>query len=112
MTCTDDSFIDRWMKHMDGAAQLIEHRGLEQLNRPEGLRLFTQLRAQIVGLYTCCLPLHVKYLPNHDVFSRLLAGYIRKDTFRLVWQSSQRVPNNVDNQMTSSWTILASQLSA
>ncbi|KAF3391370.1 hypothetical protein F1880_007677 [Penicillium rolfsii] len=47
MTCTDDSFIDRWMKHMDGAAQLIDHRGLEQLNRPEGLRLFTQLRSQI-----------------------------------------------------------------
>lgn len=34
---------------MDGAANLIEHRGPEQLSHPEGLKLFTQLRAQIVG---------------------------------------------------------------
>ncbi|KAJ0417845.1 hypothetical protein BJY00DRAFT_195775 [Aspergillus carlsbadensis] len=46
-TCTDGSFFDRWMKHMDGAAHLIELRGLEQLERPGGLHLFTQLRAQI-----------------------------------------------------------------
>ncbi|KAL2832683.1 hypothetical protein BJY01DRAFT_225786 [Aspergillus pseudoustus] len=46
-TCTDGSFFDRWMKHMDGAAKLIELRGPEQLERPEGLHLFTQLRAQI-----------------------------------------------------------------
>ncbi|KAL2811474.1 hypothetical protein BJX63DRAFT_444063 [Aspergillus granulosus] len=45
--CTDGSFFDRWMKHMDGAAKLIELRGSEQLGRPEGLQLFTQLRAQI-----------------------------------------------------------------
>ncbi|KAJ6119274.1 hypothetical protein N7523_003554 [Penicillium sp. IBT 18751x] len=47
MTCTDDSFIDRWMKHMEGAAKLIEFRGPEQLTRQEGLDMFTQLRAQI-----------------------------------------------------------------
>ncbi|KAJ5901618.1 hypothetical protein N7495_002146 [Penicillium taxi] len=47
MTCSDESFIDRWMKHMEGAARLIEYRGEEQLTRPEGLELFTQLRAQI-----------------------------------------------------------------
>jgi hypothetical protein len=64
MTCTDDSFIDRWMKHMDGAAKLIEHRGPEQLFRPEGLRLFTQLRAQIVGLHTCCHPQGSLKVPN------------------------------------------------
>ncbi|KAL3470775.1 hypothetical protein BJX99DRAFT_238891 [Aspergillus californicus] len=46
-TCTDGSFFDRWMKHTDGAAKLIEMRGLEQLERPEGLHLFTQVRAQI-----------------------------------------------------------------
>lgn len=49
MTCADDSFIDRWMKHMEGAAKLIEFRGPEQLTRREGLDLFTQLRAQIVS---------------------------------------------------------------
>ncbi|KAJ5382126.1 hypothetical protein N7517_000037 [Penicillium concentricum] len=47
MTCSDDSFIDRWIKHMDGAKNLIEHRGSEQLTRQEGLGLFTNLRAQI-----------------------------------------------------------------
>ncbi|PYI33325.1 hypothetical protein BP00DRAFT_367348, partial [Aspergillus indologenus CBS 114.80] len=47
MACTDDSFIDRWMKHMDGGARLIEFRGPDQLTRTEGLGIFTQLRAQI-----------------------------------------------------------------
>ncbi len=49
MTCTDDLFIDRWMKHMEGAAKLIEFRGSEQLTRREGLDMFSQLRAQIVS---------------------------------------------------------------
>ncbi|KAM0511383.1 hypothetical protein ACHAPE_009898 [Trichoderma viride] len=47
MTCTDGSFIDRWVNHMEGATKLIEIRGSEQLARQEGLKLFTQLRAQV-----------------------------------------------------------------
>lgn len=47
VSCTDTSFIDRWMNHLDGAAKLLEARGPEQLSRPEGLDMFTQLRAQI-----------------------------------------------------------------
>ncbi|CAI7662993.1 unnamed protein product [Penicillium crustosum] len=47
MTCSDGSFMYRWIKHMDGARKIIEHRGSEQLTRPEGLGLFTNLRAQI-----------------------------------------------------------------
>ncbi|KAJ5614034.1 hypothetical protein N7528_007688 [Penicillium herquei] len=47
LTCSDGSFIDRWMKHMEGATKLIEFRGVDQLARKEGLDLFTQLRAQI-----------------------------------------------------------------
>ncbi|KAJ5890220.1 hypothetical protein N7504_011030 [Penicillium tannophilum] len=47
LTCSDGSFIDRWMKHMEGATKLIEFRGVDQLSRQEGLNLFTQLRAQI-----------------------------------------------------------------
>lgn len=35
---------------MEGAAKLIEFRGPDQLNRQEGLDIFTQLRAQIVRL--------------------------------------------------------------
>lgn len=49
MTCTDGSFIDRWVNHMDGATRLIEVRGSEQLSRHEGLALFTQLRTQVVS---------------------------------------------------------------
>lgn len=49
VSCTDTSFIDRWMNHLDGAAKLLEARGSEQLSRPEGLDMFTQLRAQIVS---------------------------------------------------------------
>ncbi|KAJ6103640.1 hypothetical protein N7486_003862 [Penicillium sp. IBT 16267x] len=47
LTCSDGSFIERWMKHMEGATKLIEFRGVGQLARREGLDLFTQLRAQI-----------------------------------------------------------------
>jgi hypothetical protein len=49
MTCTDGSFIDRWVNHMDGATRLIEVRGSEQLVRQEGLDMFTQLRSQVVS---------------------------------------------------------------
>lgn len=49
MTCTDGSFIDRWVNHMEGATRLIEVRGSDQLARREGLALFTQLRAQVVS---------------------------------------------------------------
>lgn len=52
MTCTDGSFIDRWVNHMEGATKLIEVRGPEQLSRREGLELFNQLRAQVVSFYT------------------------------------------------------------
>ncbi|KAI2812285.1 transcriptional regulator family: Fungal Specific TF [Aspergillus niger] len=48
LTCSDGLFINRWIKHLDGAAILIETRGPEQLTRPEGLALFSQLRTQIV----------------------------------------------------------------
>lgn len=51
MTCTDGSFIDRWVHHMEGATRLIEIRGSEQLSRQEGLDLFTQLRGQVVRPY-------------------------------------------------------------
>jgi hypothetical protein len=64
MTCSDDSFIARWIKHMEGASQLIEFRGPEQLNRQEGLDLFTNLRAQIV----CTNFWSIEYInlnPNH-----------------------------------------------
>ena len=37
------------MKHLDGAAKLLEARGPEQLTRPGGLEMFIQLRAQIVS---------------------------------------------------------------
>ncbi|KAI1284226.1 hypothetical protein F5Y07DRAFT_349115 [Xylaria sp. FL0933] len=47
INCTDNTYIDRWLKHMDGAAKLIEIRGSEQLTRQEGLDMFTHLRTQI-----------------------------------------------------------------
>jgi hypothetical protein len=48
MVCTDDLFIDRWIKHIDGAATIIGIRGSEQLTRRVGLDLFTYLRTRIV----------------------------------------------------------------
>ncbi|KAJ5273550.1 hypothetical protein N7478_008675 [Penicillium angulare] len=47
VTCSDGHFIDRWMKHVEGAARLVEYRGLKQLERREGLEIFTQLRLHI-----------------------------------------------------------------
>ncbi|KAL4865568.1 hypothetical protein BDV12DRAFT_210986 [Aspergillus spectabilis] len=58
-TCTDGSFFDRWMKHMDGAARLIEIRGPEQLGRPEGLNLFTQMPSIYREQYS--LPIIVQF---------------------------------------------------
>ncbi|KAI1161687.1 hypothetical protein F5B18DRAFT_627264 [Nemania serpens] len=48
ITCADDSYIDRWVKHVDGAEKLLEIRGSDQLTRREGLDIFTHLRTQII----------------------------------------------------------------
>lgn len=49
MTCSDAASIARWSGHVDGATRLIEVRGEDQLDRPEGLALFTHLRVAIVS---------------------------------------------------------------
>lgn len=41
-------FIDNWTNHINGAAALLELRGVEQLQEEQGLQLFLQLRYQIV----------------------------------------------------------------
>ncbi|KAI1121820.1 hypothetical protein F5Y10DRAFT_255475 [Nemania abortiva] len=48
IACTDNSYIDRWVQHVDGAAKLIEIRGQDQLTRRAGLEMFTHLRTQII----------------------------------------------------------------
>ncbi|KAE8151576.1 hypothetical protein BDV25DRAFT_128653 [Aspergillus avenaceus] len=46
-TCQGPPLIGRWLNHIEGGIKLIEIRGAEQLCRPAGLELFTQLRLQI-----------------------------------------------------------------
>ncbi|PYI04189.1 C6 finger domain protein [Aspergillus sclerotiicarbonarius CBS 121057] len=41
-------FIDNWTNHINGAAALLELRGVEQLQEEQGLQLFLQLRYQII----------------------------------------------------------------
>ena len=64
---------------MEGATQLIEFRGVDQLGRREGLDLFTQLRAQIVSFTVWKSP--TVPLLTHSVFS-ILARFTRKNTAR------------------------------
>jgi hypothetical protein len=40
------------VKHVDGAAKMLEIRGSDQLTRREGLDMFTHLRTQIVSYFT------------------------------------------------------------
>lgn len=40
--------IENWINHIRGASALLELRGMEQLQDADGLRLFVQLRYQIV----------------------------------------------------------------
>lgn len=40
--------IEKWTNHIKGAAALLELRGPEHLQSEEGLKLFVQLRFQIV----------------------------------------------------------------
>lgn len=42
--------IEKWTNHIKGAAALLELRGPEHLQSEEGLKLFVQLRFQIVCL--------------------------------------------------------------
>lgn len=45
--------IEKWTNHIKGAAALLELRGPEHLQSEEGLKLFVQLRFQIVCLGHC-----------------------------------------------------------
>ncbi|PYH96733.1 C6 finger domain protein [Aspergillus ellipticus CBS 707.79] len=40
--------IDNWTNHINGAAALLELRGVEQLQNEQGLKLFIQMRYQII----------------------------------------------------------------
>ncbi|GKZ33737.1 hypothetical protein AbraIFM66950_003769 [Aspergillus brasiliensis] len=48
ITSRGSRFIDNWTNHISGAAALLELRGVEQLQDPDGLQLFLQLRYQII----------------------------------------------------------------
>lgn len=48
ITSRGSRFIDSWTNHIRGAVALLELRGVEQLQDPDGLQLFLQLRYQIV----------------------------------------------------------------
>ncbi|OJI84882.1 hypothetical protein ASPTUDRAFT_188979 [Aspergillus tubingensis CBS 134.48] len=48
ITSRGSRFIDSWTNHIRGAVALLELRGVEQLQDPDGLQLFLQLRYQII----------------------------------------------------------------
>ncbi|KAH2754531.1 hypothetical protein KXV94_000945 [Aspergillus fumigatus] len=53
--------IEKWTNHLRGAAAILELRGPEQVQNEEGLKLFVQLRFQII---TSCLQLSVHVPPS------------------------------------------------
>ncbi|RHZ59021.1 Zn(II)2Cys6 transcription factor [Aspergillus thermomutatus] len=53
--------IEKWTNHIRGAAAILELRGPEQVQNEEGLKLFIQLRFQII---TSCLQLSVHVPPS------------------------------------------------
>lgn len=81
MTCTDGSFIDRWVNHMEGATKLIEVRGPEQLSRREGLELFNQLRAQVVSFYTAAGIVYVLLIILNLGHQSTIPGTIQRISF-------------------------------
>lgn len=60
MTSRTPRTIEKWTSHIYGAAALLELRGAEQLQDEDGLKLFVQLRFQIVCdlTYHCPSALH------------------------------------------------------
>ncbi|EAW07264.1 Zn(II)2Cys6 transcription factor [Aspergillus clavatus NRRL 1] len=53
--------IEKWTSHIRGAAAILDLRGTEQVQNEEGLKLFIQLRFQII---TSCLQLGVHVPPS------------------------------------------------
>ena len=49
IACQASDLMRGWMNHVQGATKLLELRGVEQLNSPAGLELFTHVRLQNVG---------------------------------------------------------------
>ncbi|GES62315.1 C6 finger domain protein [Aspergillus terreus] len=68
--------IEKWTSHIYGAAALLELRGAEQLQDEDGLKLFVQLRFQII---TSCLQ-RAAHVPRSVLECAKIAMYLRPQT--------------------------------
>ncbi|PYH45711.1 Zn(II)2Cys6 transcription factor [Aspergillus saccharolyticus JOP 1030-1] len=68
--------LDNWTNHISGAAALLELRGVEQLQRAEGLKLFLQLRFQII---ISCLQREAR-VPQSVLDCARVAQFLRPET--------------------------------
>ncbi|RAL16853.1 Zn(II)2Cys6 transcription factor [Aspergillus homomorphus CBS 101889] len=68
--------LDNWTNHIAGAAALLELRGVEQLRKAEGLKLFLQLRYQII---ISCLQREAR-VPQSVLDCTRVAQFLRPQT--------------------------------
>ncbi|PYI23862.1 C6 finger domain protein [Aspergillus violaceofuscus CBS 115571] len=68
--------LDNWTNHISGAAALLELRGVEQLQKAEGLKLFLQLRYQII---ISCLQREAR-VPQSVLDCARVAQFLRPQT--------------------------------
>ncbi|PWY85008.1 hypothetical protein BO70DRAFT_361393 [Aspergillus heteromorphus CBS 117.55] len=50
ITCSDSNSMEAWRNHINGAANLLMHRGATQLRSPQGLRIFGETISHIITL--------------------------------------------------------------
>ncbi|PWY88786.1 C6 finger domain protein [Aspergillus sclerotioniger CBS 115572] len=68
--------IDNWTNHIDGAAALLELRGVEQLQEEQGLQLFLKLRYQILAKIISCLQKEAR-VPESVLHCAKVAMFLR-----------------------------------
>ncbi|KAF9887045.1 hypothetical protein FE257_010539 [Aspergillus nanangensis] len=76
VTCRTPRTIEKWTSHIYGAAALLELRGAEQLQDEDGLKLFVQLRFQLI---TTCLQ-RAAHVPPSVLECAKIAMYLRPQT--------------------------------
>ena len=106
LVCEDQSSIQSWKAHIDGATQLLKLRGTEQFKTPSGRMLFRETRAQILihSIWDDFAPPHFLWdwqdeLKKHSVIEGHLIQPV-DDLFKISFDYA-RVRAKVENKQIS-----------
>jgi hypothetical protein len=84
--------MEKWTSHVYGASTLLELRGQNELQSPEGLKLFIQLRFQIVSFLTHTPERYPMSYPAYLADYKLPPTWPPRPKIRARMQQNRHVP--------------------